>query len=181
MTRVGGLLHCYTAPSGHWVLHLIPKEGTNLPRCSLQHQRQSLSLGHPCGYLRYQDRSLTKLAPILSVGQLSISDLKFSNNHLNVDTISITELKTDIRVNPDKSIVSLVDTSALSAEPQDKIAATESNAGPTTSLASTEQFESVSEETQALTFALGKLMLADAAYLHINDQSVSPVFEQKIA
>lgn len=127
-----------------------------------------------------EDRSLTKLAPILSVGQLSISDLKFSNNHLNVDTISITELKTDIRVNPDKSIVSLVDTSALSAEPQDKIAATESNAGPTTSLASTEQFESVSEETQALTFALGKLMLADAAYLHINDQSVSPVFEQKI-
>jgi hypothetical protein len=127
-----------------------------------------------------EDRSLTELAPILSVGQLSISDLKFSDNHLNVDTISIAELKTDIRVNPDKSIVSLVDTSALSPEPQDKTAATESIAEPSTSSTSTEQVEAAPEETQALTFALGKLMLADPAYLHINDQSVSPVFEQKI-
>ncbi len=127
-----------------------------------------------------EDRSLTEPAPILSIGQLSVSDVQFGDNHLSVDTISIAGLKTDIRVNQDKIIVSMVDTSALTPEPQNKSAATESVTEPSTSSVPTEQAESAPEETQTLTIALGKLMLADAAYLHINDQSVSPFFEQKI-
>jgi hypothetical protein len=127
-----------------------------------------------------EDRSLTEIAPILSIGQLSVSDVQFSDNHLNVNTVSIAGLKTDIRVNSDKSIVSMVDTSALTPEPQDNNAATDGVSEPTTSSASTEQAEAIPEEASAFTIALGKLLLADAAYLHINDQSVSPVFEQKI-
>lgn len=128
-----------------------------------------------------ENRSLTEPAPILSIGELSVSDVQFDGNHLNVDTISIAGLKTDIRVKSDKSIVSLVDTSALTSEPQDQTASTESsNTEPSTFSVPAEQAEAPLEETPALTFALRTLMLADAAYIHIHDQSVSPVFEQKI-
>tara|TARA_R110002153_G_scaffold111266_1_gene252902 strand:- start:3290 stop:5731 length:2442 start_codon:yes stop_codon:yes gene_type:complete len=127
-----------------------------------------------------EDRSLTEVAPILSIGQLSVSEVQFSDNHLNVDTVSIAGLKTDINVNPDKSIVSMVDTSALTPEPQDNTTATENATEPSTTSVPTEQTESIPEKSPALTFSLGKLLLADAAYIHIKDQSVSPVFEQKI-
>ncbi|MBL4629981.1 MAG: DUF748 domain-containing protein [Paraglaciecola sp.] len=121
-------------------------------------------------------RSLPEVAPILSIGQLTVSDVKFADNHLGINTISIAGLKTDIRINPDKSIVSMVDTSVLTPEPQEKAVTTETHA----SSVPTGQTEGATEETQTLTFALQKLMLADEAYLHVNDQSVSPVFEQKI-
>ncbi|WP_339723987.1 DUF748 domain-containing protein [uncultured Paraglaciecola sp.] len=126
-----------------------------------------------------EDRSLTELAPILSIGQLSVIDLQFSDNHLNVDTVSIGGLKTDINVNPDKSIVSMVDSSALTSEAEDNTVATESVQEPSPSVP-VEQAEPISEESPALTLALGKFLLADAAHIHIKDQSVSPVFEQNI-
>jgi hypothetical protein len=127
-----------------------------------------------------EDRSLTEVAPILSIAKLSVSEVQFADNHLNVDTVSIAGLKTDINVNPDKSIVSMVDTSALTPEPQDNTEATESATEPATTSVPTEQAESIPEGSPAVTFALGNLLLADAAYIHIKDQSVSPVFEQKI-
>lgn len=131
-----------------------------------------------------EDRSLTPLAPILSIGQLSVSEVQFRDNHLNVDTVAIAGLKTDINVNPDKSIVSMVDTSALTPEPEpepeDNTAATESVTEPSTPSVPAEQAESIPEKSSGLTLALGNLLLADAAHIHIKDQSVSPVFEQKI-
>lgn len=123
------------------------------------------------------DRSLVESAPILSIGQLSVSDVQFSDNHLNIDEISIAGLKTDIKVNQDKSIVSMVDTSALTSELEEKNTDTKEVAKASSS---PDTADDISEETQALTIALGQLMLADAAYIHINDQSVSPAFEQKI-
>jgi len=127
-----------------------------------------------------EDLSLSESAPILSIGDLSVSDVQFSDNHLSIDTVSIAGLKTDINVNPDKSIVSMVDTSALTPESQDKTAASASVPEASTPSAPTEQAESIPVKTPVLTIALGKLQLADAAYIRINDQSVSPVFEQNI-
>lgn len=126
-----------------------------------------------------EDKSLTEPAPILSIGQLSIADLQFGDNHLNVDTISIAGLKTDISVNPDKTILSMVDTSVLNPEPQEETAATENVTEASTPSVPSEQVEALPEEG-SLTLALGKLVLVDAAHIHINDQSVSPAFEQKI-
>jgi len=127
-----------------------------------------------------EDLSLSEPAPILSIGQLSVSDVQFSDHHLNIETVSIAGLETNISVNPDKSIVSMVDTSALTPGPQDKTADNEDITDPSTSSASAEQAESISEEPKALTIALEKLTLTNAAYIHINDQSVSPGFEKKI-
>ena len=127
-----------------------------------------------------EDLSLNEPAPILSIGQLSVFDVQFSDNHLNIDTVSIAGLKTDIRVNPDKSIASMVDTSALTPESQDNTTTTAGDPEQSTSSETSEQVESMPEQTPALTIALGKLLLADAAYIHINDQSVSPTFVQKI-
>lgn len=130
-----------------------------------------------------EDRSVAESAPIVSIAQLSVTDVQFSDNHLAVDTVSIAGLKTDIKVNPDKSIVGMVDTSALTPESQDNTAvdgSADSESAPEASSASTETTETVPEDTNQLTILLAKFMLTDAAYIHINDQSVSPVFEQKI-
>jgi hypothetical protein len=124
-----------------------------------------------------EDRSLVESAPILSIGQLSVSGVQFSDNHLNIDAISIAGLKTDIKVNQDKSIVSMVDTSALTPELEEKNTDTKEVAKVSPS---PDTADDISKKTQASTIALGQLMLADAAYIHINDQSVSPTFEQKI-
>lgn len=126
------------------------------------------------------DRTLTEPSPILSIVQLSVADMQFSDNHLNINTVSIAGLKTDINVNPDKSIVSMVDTSALTPESQEETAVTESAAESTPKPVTAEPVEPIPEKTPALTIALGNFLLADAAYIHIKDQSVSPVFEQKI-
>ncbi|WP_299082066.1 DUF748 domain-containing protein [uncultured Paraglaciecola sp.] len=113
-----------------------------------------------------ENRQIAESLPMLSVGQLAVSDVQFSDNHLKIDTISMAGLKTDIRVNPDKSIHGLVDTTALTSVPQDEATAPEDVAEP--------------EQTPGLTLELGKFLLADAAFVHINDQSVSPAYEHKI-
>jgi hypothetical protein len=126
------------------------------------------------------DRTLTEPAPILSMNQLSVSDLQFNNNHLNVNTISIAGLNTDIRVNSDKSIVSMVDTSALTSEPNDQAATSDDVTEQSAASIPPEQTEVSSDKTPAIIFALEKFVFADAAHIYINDQSVSPAFNQKI-
>lgn len=128
-----------------------------------------------------EDLSLAEPAPILSIAELSVSDVQFGDNQLAVNTVSIAGLKTDINVNPDKSIVGMVDTSALTPESEDNTAHTESvQEESSDSEDASEQSEPVPGETQQLIIVLQKLMLTDAAHIHIKDQSVSPVFEQKI-
>ncbi|MEP1448332.1 MAG: DUF748 domain-containing protein [Paraglaciecola sp.] len=128
-----------------------------------------------------EDKTLSEPAPILSVAQLSVSDIQFSDNHMNIDTVSIAGLKTDIKVNPDKSIVSMVDTSALTPEVQNNTEASASEPQQIPPAETAEQVESTSEDPTALTIAVAKLLLSDTAHIQINDQSVSPAFEQNIS
>lgn len=128
-----------------------------------------------------EDKTLSEPAPILSVAQLSVSDIQFSDNHMNIDTVSIAGLKTDIKVNPDKSIVSMVDTSALTPDVQNNTEASASKPQQIPSAETTEQVESTPEDSTALTFAVAKLLLSDTAHIQINDQSVSPAFVQNIS
>ncbi|MBU3003523.1 DUF748 domain-containing protein [Paraglaciecola arctica] len=128
-----------------------------------------------------EDKTLSEPAPILSVAQLSVSDIQFSDNHMNIDTVSIAGLKTDIKVNPDKSIVSMVDTSALTPDVQNNTEASASKPQQIPSAETTEQVESTPEDSTALTIAVAKLLLSDTAHIQINDQSVSPAFVQNIS
>ena len=122
-----------------------------------------------------EDRATSEQAAIVSLGELLVSDIQFSENHLKVSTISIAGLKTDIKVNADKSIVGLIDTSALTATSE-----TQTDASSSSTSKEIEPVEPDTQSSPALTIELGELQLADAAFIHINDQSVSPVFEQNI-
>jgi hypothetical protein len=124
-----------------------------------------------------EDLSLDDASPILHIAQLEVSDVQFSDNSLSVDTISIAGLKTDIKVKSDKSIVSLVDTSALNPAVPEQTNTSEMVELPNESLPIAA--ESVSEQ-EGLVFALNKFKLDDFGYIHITDQSVSPMYEHNI-
>ncbi|MEO9943745.1 DUF748 domain-containing protein [Paraglaciecola sp.] len=127
-----------------------------------------------------EDRSLAEDLPIVSIQELSINDIKFNDNFLSIDAITLQGLLTDLKINPDKSILSLVDTSALNPD--------EASA-KTTDAPSTESNEELvdeglsqqeAEQKPAIGFALNKFMLVDDAIILLNDQSVSPTYDQKI-
>lgn len=124
-----------------------------------------------------EDLSLTEPSPILSIEQLGVTDLKFNDNLLDINSIAITGFKTDIKINADKDIISMLDTASLTPakEPDE---ATE----PATKTESVtpEQITEVEEDGKAVGIKLGEFLFADTGYIQINDQSVSPVFEQNI-
>lgn len=124
-----------------------------------------------------EDLSLSEPSPILQLAQLKISDVQFGDNRLHVDRISIAGLETDIQVNPDKSIVSMVDTAALSAEVSEQgEAAPSSEQTPSEPIAP----QDTGEQTEALGIVLNSLKLEGNALIHISDASVTPAFNQKI-
>ena len=125
-----------------------------------------------------QDHTLEAVSPIVSLQRLGISDVQFADNFLSIDTISIDGLKTDIKINPDKSIVSLVDTSSLSADETDN--SEQDTAKESTQPAQPEDPVAQQSEAQAMGIALNKFIVNDQATILVNDQSVSPAFEQNI-
>ncbi len=122
-----------------------------------------------------EDRSLAEDLPIVSIQELSINDIKFNDNFLSIDAITIQGLLTDLKINSDKSILSLVDTSALTP---DEASAKTTKAPSTGSTEGLSQQEA--EQEPAIGFALNKFMIIDDAIILLNDQSVSPTYDQKI-
>lgn len=124
-----------------------------------------------------EDRSLAEASPIVSMQELSIEDIKFTDNFLSIDAIKIKGLLTDLKINPDKSILSLVNTSALNP---DEVSA-ETTEVPSTGEPEIEaSAQQEAEQKPALGFALNKFMLVDDAIILLNDQSVSPTYDQEI-
>ncbi len=122
-----------------------------------------------------EDLSLEAPAPMLALGKLNIDALKFANNQLVIDKIQIAEFNANVQVNGDKSIQSLVDTSALmSIAPAKPITETEITAEQT-------QQEVMSEKTRApLTIVLNTFELIDKGIIKVKDETVTPVFIQEL-
>jgi hypothetical protein len=118
--------------------------------------------------------------PLVDINQLLVSDIKFSERTLSVDTVSLYGLQTDITVNEDKSIAGLVNTSSLQvAENKTNDTEGDSTVGEIGEIpTSIVNEQNVAE--QAMVILLQKFELLDGAIININDTSVSPAFEQKI-
>ena len=121
-----------------------------------------------------EDFSAETPLPMVSLGKLIVSDIVFSNEQLLVDKIQIADLNADIQVNADKSIRSLVDTSALQAAspkddelPQDPLseadAPIEENAEP------------------PLVIVLNKVELLNQGFVRIKDESVKPAYDHHLS
>jgi hypothetical protein len=125
-----------------------------------------------------EDFSLEVPVPILALDKLNISALEFANNQLVIDKVQIAGLNANLQVNADKSIQSLVDTSALTpAAAEPGIPATE----PQTAITANAQQDAVLAETKApLTIALNTFELLDKGFIKIKDATVAPVFMQEL-
>jgi hypothetical protein len=119
-------------------------------------------------------------SPLVRIEQLLVSDIKFVDKALSVNTVSLAGLQTDVNVNEDKSIAGLVDTSSLqAAEPE--VIDTEANAkADDTAAVSSPSAEEPQATEQALVMSLQKFVLLDEALINVNDASVSPAFSKKI-
>lgn len=120
-----------------------------------------------------EDFSLDTSSPMVSLGKLIMSDIEFSREQLSVDKIQIADLNADIQVNADKSIRSLVDTSAL------KPAGPAGDEPPLETLPVQGEQTTESEEP-SLVIVLNKLELLNQGVVRVKDESVKPVYDHHL-
>jgi hypothetical protein len=137
-----------------------------------------------------EDLSLEMPSPMLALGELKISAMEFANNHLVIDKIQIAGLNANVQVNADKSIQSLVDTSALTpATPEQTPASSEqatsipadAQIGADTQTTTNEEQAALENTSAPLTVVLNTIELLDRGMVKVNDRSVTPVFLQELA
>lgn len=131
-----------------------------------------------------EDFSLDKPLPMVSLGKLIVSDVVFSSEQLLVDKIQIADLNADIQVNADKSIRSLLDTSALNPVsssddelPKEALAKEEipQEELPAKDMPITEAAE------PSIVIVLNKVELLNKGVVRIKDESVKPAYEHHLS
>jgi hypothetical protein len=120
-----------------------------------------------------EDFALDTPSPMVSLGKLIISDIEFSSEQLSIDKIQIADLNADIQVNTDKSIRSLVDTSALASTDSkgDEILQEELPAQGT---------QTIESEEPSLVILLNKVELLNQGVVRIKDESVKPPYDHHL-
>jgi hypothetical protein len=129
-----------------------------------------------------EDLSLASPAPMLSFGQLIISDLTFLEQQLLIDKVQIADLNADLQVNGDKTIRSLVDTSALSTSPSEEAGEAEQVAQSDIPTPNIDLPPDITTENAPppMVIALNTFELLNTGVVKIKDESVKPPFEQQL-
>lgn len=124
-----------------------------------------------------QDHSLESPISMLALGELTLSDIQATDKSVFIERIAIAGLKSNVEINSDKSIKSLLDTSALSSD-QTETLEQEFAEQKSKELPANEQVQDTEIEPVAPAFAikLNELVLLDKGEVQITDESVSPAF-----
>lgn len=123
-----------------------------------------------------EDLSIDEPVPMLSFGQLNISQITFSKDQLFVDKIQIGDLNANIQVNEDKSIRSLVDTTAVTTTAPKSDAPVQADVKEISS-----QETPLTENTKpSLMIELNTIELLNQGLVQVNDKSVAPAYEHHL-
>ncbi len=123
-----------------------------------------------------QDHSLESSISMLALSELILSNIQATDKSLAIDRIAIAGLKSNVEINSDKSIKSLVDTSSLSSEDKETDEVTKIE------LSSDDQADTSDTDTPpAFAIKLNEFVLLDKGEIRIIDESVSPAFVNNLS
>ncbi|MFT6268033.1 MAG: hypothetical protein ACJAVV_000838 [Alphaproteobacteria bacterium] len=123
-----------------------------------------------------EDLFLETPAPMLSFGQLNISQITFSDELLLGDKIEIADLNANIQVNEDKSIRSLVDTTVITPATPESESVT-----PAANKKMQLQQSALTENTQpSLVIVVNTIELLNQGVVRVKDESVAPAYNHHL-
>ena len=126
---------------------------------------------------RFSDDTGDVLPALTQFSALSVNDIQLTNDGLEIDTIELSGLKSDIQIDEKKQLKNLI------ASIEDVTAAladdSENNSGQLKE--SVEVQADASEDGQKFSLKLNKFVLLDNANIHFLDTSISPNYKRNIS